>query len=369
VSYVKDPFNHDIFVSYSHGDVDGTNASPLKAWSQGFVKVLEEELKTASDEEFTHELARNVSIFLDQDHRPSQGIDPMEPLGDQLKSEVGQSAILLVLSCRQYLESAWCTKEREWWVERQKALGLPFLDRIAAASVFRTELRWPPPVGDADGKLPFTGFTFIDPQDARPYEWPVPLSTSRGPFRAELVKMVGVIGQKLFALRKHLDERRAAAADAAKLQSDDQKVLYLHGSASQVQTWDRAFERLTSSGYSVFPVEPDATSNDPAGLETVRQQRVETMSRCDALLLLATDDGRAADADLVVVGRQDRNSAKARSKKLMPCALLDTAGLATSTPKRPITAKNLNVQWIDATNDPWTPRVKQWLTDAGAGGG
>ena len=53
MSYVKDPFKHDIFVSYSHGNVDGTDDSALKAWSQGFVKVLEAELKTAGSEAYT----------------------------------------------------------------------------------------------------------------------------------------------------------------------------------------------------------------------------------------------------------------------------------------------------------------------------
>jgi hypothetical protein len=91
------------------------------------------------------------------------------------------------------------------------------------------------------------------------------------------------------------------------------------------------------------------------------------MSRCDALLLVATEDGAAADQDLVAIGRQDRNSARARSQRLIPCALLDTAGLAVTTPRRPISAKSLSVQWIDARNTPWTPEIRTWLANAGGG--
>ena len=295
----------------------------------------------------------------------------MAALSTQLESKAGDSAVLVVLACRQYLESEWCTKERDWWIKRQQALGFPFPERVAAAHIYRKKLTWPVPLADANGALLPLGFNFFDPDPSkdRPMEWPEPLLTSRGPFRDELVRMVGVIGEKLFALRQRLAERSAAAADAAKLQADDGQVLYLHGRATQAQIWDHAFESLTSSGFSVFPTAPEPTSNDADGLEKIRQQRVDTMSGCDALLLLATDDGPAADADLVVVGRQDRNSAKARSKRLIPCALLDTAGPAIATPKRTVAAKSLRVQWIDATHDPWTPTVKQWLTAAGAGGG
>ena len=34
-------FRHDIFVSYSHGDVKGDGTSLLKTWSQGFARELE----------------------------------------------------------------------------------------------------------------------------------------------------------------------------------------------------------------------------------------------------------------------------------------------------------------------------------------
>jgi hypothetical protein len=90
------------------------------------------------------------------------------------------------------------------------------------------------------------------------------------------------------------------------------------------------------------------------------------MSGCDALLLMPGADARAVDADLVVVGRQDRNSARAISNQPLPCALLDSAGQAIATPQRKQAAKRLNVEWIDATSNPWTPRVHMWLQSGGA---
>lgn len=58
MAYVGEPFAHDIFVSYSHGDVDGTGASKLHQWSTAFVRELESELK-----QFPH-LAGELQVFL-----------------------------------------------------------------------------------------------------------------------------------------------------------------------------------------------------------------------------------------------------------------------------------------------------------------
>jgi hypothetical protein len=99
-------------------------------------------------------------------------------------------------------------------------------------------------------------------------------------------------------------------------------------------------------------------------MQDVRAQRVQTMSGCDALLLVASEEGRTVDADLVVVGRQDRHSARALSNRLLPCALLDGAGQVIATPQRRGAARSLNVEWIDATREPWTPAVQAWLHQA-----
>ena len=40
MSYVGEPFRHDLFVSYSHGD-DGSGGAYLKPWSAAFAHELE----------------------------------------------------------------------------------------------------------------------------------------------------------------------------------------------------------------------------------------------------------------------------------------------------------------------------------------
>jgi hypothetical protein len=40
MSFLGEPFKHDLFVSYSHGDFDRPGDPKLKAWSQAFIRAL-----------------------------------------------------------------------------------------------------------------------------------------------------------------------------------------------------------------------------------------------------------------------------------------------------------------------------------------
>lgn len=362
MAYVGDPFAYDVFLSYSHGDPDGSGDSRLKQWSQGFASELENEFRAHP------KFGAGVRVFLDHHHRPSQSIDPMVPLTEQLRADIGGSALLTLLMSPHYLRSKWCASEREWWVERQKEIGLPADGRIAVARIWptATEDAWPPELIDSRGE-PLVGFCFYDKSQAdllpQPFEWPEPTKSSKDPFRRELLTLVGWLGIKLDEVKKRLDEQQRSREELAKLSAAGGQVIYLHGRPDQAKAWDRAGDALRNSGLVVMPSEPDPIVNDAKKLQAIRQQRVETMSACDALLLMACDDGRNVDADLVVVGRQDRNSARAISNRLLPCALLDRVGPSIATPRRTDAARGLNVQWIDATQDPWTPQVQRWLLD------
>src|SRR5690606_40519940 len=86
------PPSANIFlVSYRHGD-DCSGQSYLQPWSEAFARELERELR--ADRRFRQQL----KIFLDENQRPGQGIDPMAPLSDQLRKDIGAAAILLVRS-------------------------------------------------------------------------------------------------------------------------------------------------------------------------------------------------------------------------------------------------------------------------------
>jgi hypothetical protein len=363
MSYVGDPFVHDIFVSYSHGDEDGDGDSPLKRWSQAFARELESELRQYPG------FGRDLSVFLDQGPRPAQALDPLSPLTQALRESVALSALVTVLTSPHYLQSKWCEDERDWWQAAQGKHRLSREGRIAVARVWPVpqEAKWPPLLADERGH-PLLGFCFYDQKraDARPqpYEWPAPDPTSKGAFREVLLELTGALRRQLDAVKGHLAERRRVMEDAQKLEGDNQ-VLYLHARADQAKAWEAAGDALGKSGFVVLPSDPEPVERDPAKLQRLRTARVETLNGCDALVLLGSEDGRAVDADLVVVGRQDRHSARALSNRLLPCALVNRAGPVLATPQRKDNARKLQVDWIEGASEPWVPELQHWLANKG----
>jgi len=360
LAYVGTPFEHDVFITYSHG-ADSVGQPYLKEWSGQFVAALERELRI--ERRFRNELR----VFLDQQQRPGDGIDPMAALTDQLQAQIAGSAILVVLMCPDYLESRWCRQEREWWCARQDALGFPSNGRIAVVKIFPTSDPWPPTLADSSGQN-LVGFSFFVDMGGvqRPIGWADPPGPFTSEFNRALLTIVGPLYNALDATKAALDARRAAEDKAAKLAEPGGQMIYLHGREDHADAWARAANALTDGGFAVVPGEPDPVEQDPTRVQGARERRVEMLSGCDALLLLGTEDGRALDADLVVVGRHDRQSARARSNQLLPCGLLDTVGAPIATPVRKATARIVQADWLDATGPNWPTTIGPWLVEKSA---
>ena len=378
LAYVGDPFLHDLFITYSHGGDDGSGRGYLLPWSESFKNELNREFRV------NRKFRDGLRIFIDKDHRPGHGVDPMEPLTDEMREQVGASAVVVALMSPDYLASDWCARERDWWHQRQRELDLPAKGRVAVVRILPTEERWPESFTDSEGNT-FVGFAFHAAIDNSAEAWPLGWLDRPGPFGSDVRKsVIGLVGQlssKLDDLKAKLDERQRAHAEAEKLaraaagqgkpaEQGDVVTIYLHGRADQPGPWERAATALLDIGFGVTPGEPDPIERDPVKLQDARAQRVRLLSCCDALLLVGSDDGRALDEDLVTVGRRARHSARALSNRLLPCGLLDMIGPSIASPVRKATARILQTEWIDATRDPWTPEVRRWLgarsTQAGA---
>ncbi|MCB1909660.1 MAG: toll/interleukin-1 receptor domain-containing protein [Rhodocyclaceae bacterium] len=361
MAYVGDPFRHDLFVSYSHGD-DGSGHGLLQPWSAAFCDALKTELRV--DRRFREAL----SVFLDSEFRPGQGVDPMSGLNPQLQASVEATALLVVLMSPDYLASRWCAQERDWWHARQEALGLPAEGRVAVVRIWPTPAEdWPVSLCDAQGD-PLLGFPFHDDEAgaARPLGWTDQYDNFGPAFKKAMVGLAGRLSAKLDELKEQVESLHRESQEAARLQGDQGQTIYLHGRLDPERHWERAAMILADSGYAVLPGDPDPDTADPATRLDLRERRVETLGNCDALLLLGTADGRALDADLVAVGRHDRHSARARSNRLLPCGVLDMVGAPLATDVRRRTARNLQTDWLDATRESWTRQVRNWLADKGA---
>ena len=347
--YVGDDFSYDLFVSYSHGSADSPGQPPsLQPWSLEFAAELHKEL--AFDKRF-----RDLEMFMDQQPRLGGGVDFMARLGKDLHDAVSASAILLVLLSQDYLDSEYCKQELEWWWSRQGNLAGDEDDRIAVVQIAPTDFgSWPEQLRDR------VGYVFYDPAIRRPLGY---VDFPPGPFgrefRMALVDLAGKLATKLDAIRGKEQERKRAKDTSDRLAMAVGQSLYLHCRAEHRNDWERAAKDLAADGFIVAG-EPDEPHDDAQELKEARERRVATMKECDALLLLATDDKGAVDQDLIVVGKSDRELASAERRRALPCALLDRSGSVT-TPIRLANARNLLIDWLDATMSPWTGIVRKWL--------
>src|SRR5262245_50173578 len=147
MAYVGPPFAHDVLVSYAHGDADQDGVGLLKRWTHALVRELKNEI-SGTDPEFG-----SVDIFFDEH------LDPTFQLTDQLQQKVSSSAILLVVMCKYYLQSAWCKREvgsfGQDGGERQEEQGRCFLLRATEADT----AKWPEFLKVSQGE-PLPGFFF-----------------------------------------------------------------------------------------------------------------------------------------------------------------------------------------------------------------
>jgi hypothetical protein len=355
MSFLGEPFKHDLFVSYSHGAFRGQHDSDLKRWSKRFADDLRAEL--AGTVEFEETL-----VFLDESDRADESVDRTEALTCQLRDLVEGSALFAPLMTPHYLRSRWCRQELNWWCEKHHpntlgAGGRIFICRVRPSD----EGAWPPPLKDIVGYFCYD--RDLEADKARPFTW---RDSKRDvdDYNDLLVQLAGDVMQRLRAIGTALEQERQRKLDAARRAADGGQVIYLHAREEQGEAWQRAGDALGQEDFVVLPTEPDPIVREPEVIREIDARRIDIMSGCDGLLLLGTQDGRALDADLVVVGRKDRQSARSRTEKLLPCAVLDTAGLATTIPKHKATARTLGIEWIDAVGGPWPNEVKRWLNGA-----
>jgi hypothetical protein len=353
-------------VTYSHGDFESTGESDLKTWSQRFVRKLESELRQIPK-------FKNAVVFLDESKRAEHRLDKTLPLTDQIRASVEGAALLTILMTPHYLESGWCRDEREWWLKHHGERG-DVRGRIFLARVWPTEKEWPEVLRDERGHAPL-GFWFHARENidygTRPFGWNG-RTDDHNEFTKSLLDLVSIIARRLEELRKELDERRRMEEDANRLVAFRGQILYLHARETHREAWGRVAHDLRGLGYPVMPSAPEPTAGDPKRLQEIKVERTGLLGDCDALLLLGTADrdaldrdGDALDRDMVAIGHQRRQSARAQSGKQLPCAVLDTVGHPINTKHRIENARYLGIRWIDATQPGWPQAVHEWLVNAG----
>lgn len=366
--FLENPFEHDIFVSYSHGDFDGAGHSPLNSWSQQFAKDLDNQIR-----QIRH--FRELRLFLDESQRPDQGVDPTIPLTTQLQHDIKASGLLLILMTPDYLASEWCTNERDWWFAENQQTGIEVEGRVFVCRVIPnvTNLEWksstdheiwPDVIKDQEGHG-LTGFWFHSRDDVDfatvPFRWEGSTDDVNN-YNKVMRELVRRVTRRLVEIKQHQEELAADLARLTQLTGSSQ-VIYLHARETQSDAWQMVQQTLRENGHTVFPGAPETQFEgqqlDAPTVWRRRQERILQLADCDALLLLGTEPSSALDTDLLMIGHRDRHSARDLTGKLLPCALLNQAGRTITS------AEAFGIAHIDARTGNWPDDVADWLCRCG----
>jgi hypothetical protein len=162
MSFLGPPFEHDVFFSYAHADVDRVGGSATKAWCQKFARDLRDALRDFP--EFAP-----LSLYLDESPREGERLDETAELTPSLKEAAGGSALLCAMMSPWYLKSEWCARERQWWHEGTRTLAPSIASSFDRAFICRLmdtiEDEWPEIFKDVEDVVK-RGFWLYGPRQA-----------------------------------------------------------------------------------------------------------------------------------------------------------------------------------------------------------
>jgi hypothetical protein len=343
----KHGFEYDMFFSYSHGDPRGKGDSPLKRWSKQLNEALSETLDAL--------LSPPPRIFFDES---SDGLNKTAHLGPEIEQKVRASALFHMVMSPHYLNSPWCRRELDTFVENLPGQASGIGGRLFISKAMETDdLAWPSCLCDAEGNKT-VGWEFHDRGSPLPHGW---LQNWGGDVPAviapSLMELANQIARALRALDATIEEKARKTELVGWLESGDIEKVYLYGRCDEVSEWEATWKEMDDLGIVVTPSEPEPLDADDDSIK--RLQYAKLASRCDAMIMVG-GDGVKLDFDLDVIGRERRNFIASKYKKYLPCAVVDRTGML-NRPARLSNAKRFDIDWIDAGSCDWPDYVRTWL--------
>jgi hypothetical protein len=337
--FLAPQFEHDVFVSYSHGDPAGAGHSPLQQWTAHLVGALKADIR-AIDPEFAH-----VDIWFDEN------IDPTVHLTPELKARVASSAILFVVMSRPYLASSWCKDELQWFQDellgKSREQGRLFVLRALPTG----ETKWPDCLCDEHGN-PLKGFQFYDLQTGRPYGWR-DAETNSKEFVQQLWTLQCALTSRLREIKDREAARAAPVASAVAQSAGNRVYLYARPEDQNLSTTLR--ERLAAEGLLPLTAASSA-SQSLADWQAEARMRVAAAKRCRALALVRGNEDERFIGDLLDIGVDERERIQAERGAPLPCALLDDTARDI-----PIDISGYGIRRFDVTQPDWASQFNQWL--------
>jgi hypothetical protein len=349
--YLAPHFEHDVFISYAHGQAEGDALAPLRTWSQKFIENLRADFRNLRND------FDNLKFWYDRE------VDPTAALTHEIKCAVEKSCILLIIMSPRYLVSDWCTRELDWFKAQiqSRRPGRVFVVRAVST---KTD-KWPSFLKDERGHS-FIGFRFhpeTTEEGIEPYSYP-DLTLQPTEFRVPFTTL-------RTTLIKRLKEIKVSKQHGS--QSDQPPVpraaigplrLYLHVPPSSDPVRGEVERDLRADGFRIVPPVRRAAGDTIADYQTETAARVQAAKICDALALLRATNDPTFDDEFLEVGADelDRINA-ARADRPLRCAILDRSGAPFELADY---ARQRGVALFNLMDPAWRPAFKAWVSGAGA---
>lgn len=343
MAYLSPFFEHDVFVSYSHGDPHGKGTSVLKSWTSSLLNELEEHI-FAIDPEF-----KNLVIWRDEK------LDPTQLLTPELKTRVISSAVLFIVMSPHYLKSSWCGDELSWFREQiQSRARDP--ERVFIIRAVRTDTgKWPEFLRDERGFAP-VGFAFHHPESDTPFCW----AGSDGE-RKEYLQRLGTLRTTLMKRLRELRDRensRVLTGAPPRRRPDGTRRIYLHARPEDAPIREDVSNVLSRGGVKLISPAP-SPSKELRDWNLESKIRIKAAKHCDALAIVRAERDESFVDTLLDIGLQEREVMQAERGSELPCAVLDRTG-----EDLPIDVSGWGIERFDLRDDGWPGDFRQWLDEA-----
>jgi hypothetical protein len=300
MSYVGEPFEHDVFFSYARAE-SATEAKLLVDWSRHVIGALRDWLATALNSS-----GRSLKVFFDETGVPSGA-----ELPSTFRTAAEGSACLVVVMSPYYPISGWCKEELETFFAKATQDGRGKGHCIAILAQALPNSAWPRRLTDERGG-PIRFEDLVDKQT----QLPLGLTdfedrALNDAIRKAFVSIRGLLGE----VRERLEARKALDA----IQKPPvEPVIYLHARPDDYDAWRDARAMLSLKAI----VNPDTLlPNDSSSEPTISQSVNREYEFSHGLALL-----RPEHADIryeVMKAYLDRQRLLQEKHKNLPWAILD----------------------------------------------
>lgn len=274
MSYIGDPYEYDVFVSYPHAVEALRGDSTLRDWSRKVARNILSLVRMSLAGEPDGE---GFEYYLD-DREVSAA-----PLTDTLEEAVRKSAVLVILMSPFY--RSWCLKELDWFLDTARSDGRGFRQCVLLEVKQTRDDLWPGQLRDTAGEPLFRKRLTDEAGDPLGYDHF--LNTSTLPAMNGLLKDIAIeIRDKLVHERKRREAERALVRSKVYTRplfgedAPDNLVIYLQAEPADTPVWSSRRESLKSARAVVLPAEPFEE-----GMAHRSESMISVYEDCDGLTL------------------------------------------------------------------------------------